>query len=132
MIRVFRTNQKMEVHKARPRRHIESHLDIREDELNVRKAPGNMLPKHLFVRVGDVIVCNSDGLNFGGETLQRGEIVRPSVTASELVVQNGSGCMDVRLPAPPLRSSIYHHPSLCLSLMRSVDIRCALSANSQA
>ena len=41
MIRVFRTDQKMEVHEARPRRHVEPHLDIREDELNVGKAPGS-------------------------------------------------------------------------------------------
>jgi hypothetical protein len=69
-----------------------------------------MSPKHLLVRVGEVIVCNSNGLNFGGETFQRGEVIRPGVTASELVVQNGSGRMDVRLPAPPLRPSIYHRP----------------------
>ena len=35
MIRIFGANQKMEVHEARPRRHIEPHLDIREDKLYV-------------------------------------------------------------------------------------------------
>src|SRR5580693_3632664 len=100
----------MEIHEARPCRHIEPHPDVREDELNVRKAPNIMSPQHLFVRVGDVIVRNSNGLNFGSEAFQRSEVIRPSVTASELIVQNGSGGMDVRLPSPPLGSSIHHHP----------------------
>ena len=122
----------MEVHEARPRRHIEPHLDIREDELNVGKTPGNMLPKHLFVRVGDVIVCDTNCFNLGRDAFQRGQVIRPSVAASELVIENGSGSVDVRLPAPPLRSSIYHPPPLRVSLMRPIDIRSALSANSQA
>jgi hypothetical protein len=39
-----------------------------------------------------------------------------------LVVQNGPRRMDVRFPAPPLRSPIYHCFHLWLSLMRSIDI----------
>jgi hypothetical protein len=67
-IAVFRTNQEMKVHETRSRCHIEPHLDVREDELNVGKAPGKALPKHFFVRVCDVIVCNSNGFNFGRRT----------------------------------------------------------------
>ena len=106
MIRFFRTDQEMEVHKARSRRHIEPELDIREDKPNIRKAPGSTLPKYIFVRVGNVIVCNTNSFNLGRGSFQRGQITCPSVTASELVVQNGSGRMDVRFPAPPLRSSV--------------------------
>ena len=79
MIRVFRTDQKMNVNEARSCRHIEPDLDIGEDELNVGKTPGSMLPKHLFVRVGDVIVCNSDGLDLRRESFKRGEIVSPGI-----------------------------------------------------
>lgn len=65
MVRVFRTNQKMEVDEARPCGDIEPHFDIREDKVNVGKAAGAALPKHLFICVCDVIVCNSNGFNFG-------------------------------------------------------------------
>src|ERR1700732_1517824 len=106
MICIFRTNQKMEVNEARSRRHIKPDLDIREDKPNVGKTPWSTLSEHLFVRVGDVIVCNTDGFNLGCDTFQRGQIVSPSVAASELIVQNGARRMDVRFPAPPLRSSI--------------------------
>jgi hypothetical protein len=115
MIRVFWTNQKVEVHEARSSRHIVPYLDVREDELNVGKATCNMLPKHLFVRVGHIIIGNSNGLNLRRDTFQRGEVSSPSANAPELVIQNGSGCVNVRFPAPPLRTSIDHGPSLCSS-----------------
>jgi hypothetical protein len=101
MIRVFGANQKMNVNEAGFRRRIKSYLDVREDELNVREPPGNFLPKNLFVRVGDVIVCNSDGFDSGRESFNLGEVGPPRIAGTELVVQNGSGRVNVRLPAPP-------------------------------
>jgi hypothetical protein len=101
MIRVLGANQKMKVNEAGFRRDIEPDLDVREDELNVRETPGNFMPKHLFVCVGDVIVCNSDGFDSGRESFQLGEVASPRIAATELVVQNGSGRVNVRLPAPP-------------------------------
>jgi hypothetical protein len=77
MIRVFGANQKMKVNEAGFRRHIEPDLDVREDELNVRETPGNCMPKHLFVCVGDVIVCNSDGFDSGRESFKLGEVASP-------------------------------------------------------
>ena len=69
-----------------------------------------MLPKHLFVRVGDVIICYSDGLNLRGESLKRSQVTSPRIASTELVVQNGPWRMNVRLPAPPFRSAIDHCP----------------------
>jgi hypothetical protein len=122
MIRVFWANQKMKVHEARLRRHIEPHLDVREDEPNVGKAPGNMLPKHLFVGVGDVIVCDGNGLDLRRKSLKRSEVIPPRIAATELVVQNSSGRMNVRLPAPPLRSTTDHCHFLAVTNAPPVDI----------
>jgi hypothetical protein len=101
MIRVFGANQKVKVNEAGFRRRIKPYLDVRQDELNVRETPGNFMPKHLFVCVGDVIVCNSDGFDSGRESFQLGEVAPPRIAATELVVQNSSGRVNVRLPAPP-------------------------------
>jgi hypothetical protein len=41
---------------------------------------------------------------FGRDAFQRGEVLRPRVRASELVVQNSPGSVNMRFPAPPFRS----------------------------
>ena len=51
------------------------------------------MSKYLLVYVSEVIVSNTNGLDLEREPLQRGEVIRPSVSASELVVQNGPAWM---------------------------------------
>src|SRR5882724_239464 len=109
----------MEVHEARSCRHIEPDLNIRKDKPNVGKTAGSTLPEHLFVSVGDVIVCNTNGFNLGCGIFQRGQIICPSVAASEVIVQNRARRMDVRFPSKPLRSSTYCHKRLSLYLLLS-------------
>lgn len=113
VIRVFRAHKKMEVHEARPRGYVQPYLYVREDELHFGKASCAVLPKHLFVVVSDVVVGDSNGFDLRRKLFEPGKVIHPRIARTELVVQNSSGRMDVRLPAPPLRSSIDHGSPSC-------------------
>jgi hypothetical protein len=113
VIRVFRAYEKVKIHEPRSSGHVESYLDVWKKELNVWKAAGRPVSKNLFIRVGYVVVGYGYRSDSGCAVFERGEVRSPGGTVTELIVYDRSGCVDVRLPPPPLRASIDHEPSLC-------------------
>ena len=86
MLRVLRADEQMEIYETSFRgRDVEPELNIRKDKLGVGQPPGRLMPQHLLVRVGDVVVCDRDRLN---ERYPR----RPPPASGRMELSEGPGC----------------------------------------
>lgn len=102
MLQILWADEQMEIDKAALcRRHVEPELHVRKDQLGVGQAAGGLVAQHLFVSIGHVVVRDRDSLDDRRGSLKCAQIVAPSVRAVELIVQDRSWRMDMRLPSPP-------------------------------
>jgi len=60
VIGIFRTDEKVKVHITRFGEHIQTKLDVGEDELNPRQTAGFFVLENLLVGVRDILVSHSD------------------------------------------------------------------------
>jgi hypothetical protein len=99
------------IHEARLRRHVEAQLDIREEQFHVGEPTGGLVLEKFFVGLGDVVVGDGDCLDPRRQAFEGREIGNPWVGGAELIVEDGAGRMDMRLPSVPFRTATDHaHP----------------------
>lgn len=105
MLGVLRADEQMNIHEtALHRPDIEAHLDIRENEVDVRKPSRPLRLQHALVRLGAVVVGDANSAEDRREVFQSGKVLVPGRLAFELIVEHRAGRMDVRLPAQPVRA----------------------------
>ena len=86
MVRIFWTNQEMNVDESRLSGGIKTHLNIWKDEVDIRKAPSCFELQDSFIVLCQVIVGYSNCTNWWGFRLKVVEVTAPGVGTSELVV----------------------------------------------
>ena len=86
VIRVFRAYEKVKIHESRPSGRVESYLDVWKKEVNVWKAAGRAVPKHLFIRIGYVVVSYGNCPDSGCAVFKRAEVRVPGGTVAKLIV----------------------------------------------
>ncbi len=102
MLRILRADEEVEIDEAAfRRRNVEPEFHVREDQLSAGQTAGRLVPQHLLVSIGHVVVRDRDGLDDGRGLLKRGQIIAPSIRAAELIVHDRAWRVDMRFPSPP-------------------------------
>src|SRR5215831_14432546 len=84
----------------------ETHLDIRKNKFAIRQTTGSFGFNDLLIGISTVVIGHANGTDLRCRRLQRFKIGLPFVAAFELIVQNRSRRMDVRLPTVPMGAGI--------------------------
>ncbi len=80
----------------------QAQLDIWKDQIDARQTiVAKFGGAYLLISVEQIVVRNAQRADLGRRRLDPGEIVCTGVGAFELVVENRSGCMNMRLPTKP-------------------------------
>jgi hypothetical protein len=85
VIRIFRAYEKVKIREPRSSGHVEPYLDVWKKELNVWKPAGRVVPKHLLIRVGYVVVGHGNRSDSGCAVFKCGEVRIPG-TVTKFVV----------------------------------------------
>ena len=102
MLRILRADEEVEIDKAPRRRNVEPEFHVGKDQLGSGQTAGRLVPQHLLLSIGHVVVRDRDRLDDWRDLLKRGQIIAPSIRAAELIVHDRAWRMDMRFPSPPL------------------------------